>query len=272
LVSDTQITAVTPASASAGAVDVTVTAGGVSSATSPPDLFTYTAPAPTVTLSPIRRLTQTTVTLNGSVSPGGQAITNCRFQYGTGNQFGSSVACQYTSAGTSDGVSVSVTGLAAGTTYQYRLTLTTAGGTATSQTATFKTPAPPVPPILAAPRVGLLLVRVTHSRYIAELLGVQGISGAAVGESLVLWCVSGCQHPFRTTIPLRTAKDMTRRIGFPRSLPLLTTTRINIDVSANGKISRYASYAFYISRGALAIKITKAGCIKQTKIQRCPGT
>jgi len=268
-VSDTQITAVAPAVSAPVTVDVTVVVGGVSSATSPADQFTYTpAPPPTVTTGSPSGLTQTTVTLNGSLTASGQPITNCRFQYGTGNRFNRSAACQYGSAGTTVNVSANVTGLAPATTYRYRLVAATAEGSSTSAAATFTT----LPlPVLGAPRVGLLLVRMTGSQYLAELLGIDGITGAAIGESLVLRCVAACQHPFGETIPLRTNRDMTRRIGFPRGLLLSTATRINIDATVKGQVSRYAIYAFYLSRGALAVKVASSGCVSGTRVLRCPG-
>ncbi len=109
-----------------------------------------------------------------------------------------------------------------------------------------------------------------HSPYIAELLGIQGIDGGAVGQSLVLQCVANCQHPLKTTFPLRKRNDLTRKIGLTRGLLVSKATRIVIDLAAKGKVSDYASYAFFISRGAIAVKIAKTGCIMGTSIQKCP--
>ena len=265
--STTSLTVVSPGGS--GTVDIVVITPGGSSFTGPADQFTYgaTTGPPTVTTGSATKVSQTSATVNGTVDTGGQTLTSCRFQYGTNTRFALSAACA-SGSGTPRPVHAKLTGLMPGTTYHYRLVATTiAGGTTTGSPMTFTTTSRPV---VAAPRVGLLLSRVTHSRYIAELLGIQGIDGGAVGQSLVLQCVANCQHPLKTTFPLRKRNDLTRKIGLTRGLLVSKATRIVIDLAAKGELSSYASYAFFISRGAIAVKIAKTGCIMGTSIQKCP--
>jgi hypothetical protein len=268
--SSTSLTVVSPGGS--GTVNIIVITPGGSSVTGPGVQFTYGVPttppgtAPTVTTGSATQLSQTRATLHGSVNPGNQKITSCHFEYGTNTRFALSAACS-SGSGTPKPVYAKLTALTPGTTYHYRLAVTTSAGTTTGAPMTFTTQPQPV---VAAPRVGLLLSRVQHSRYIAELLGIQGIIGGVIGQSLVLHCVADCQHPLMTTIPLRQKPDLSRKIGLSQGLLVSTATRIVIDLVAKGQLSDYASFAFFISRGTIAVKIAKTGCIRGTSIQKCP--
>ena len=94
--------------------------------------FTTTSNAPTVTTGEATLVKQTSATLNATVNPEGQSVTECRFEYGTSNSYGSSVPCaSLPGSGTSPvAVSASITGLNANTTYHYRVTAANAGGPA----------------------------------------------------------------------------------------------------------------------------------------------
>ena len=263
--SSTSLTALSPAGT--GIVNIVVITPGGTSATGPASQFTYgSATAPTVTTEAASGVSQTAATVNGSLTANGQRISGCHFEYGTSTRFALSASCS-SGNGTPRPVHAKLTGLTPGTTYHYRLVATTTSGTTIGAAMTFTTAQQP---IIGAPRVGLLLSRVQHSQYIAELLGIQGINGGAVGQSLVLRCVAHCEHPLTTTIPLRKQNDLTRKIGLTRGLLVSRATRIVIDLAAKGKVSSYASYAFFISKGTIAVKIAKTGCIMGTSVQKCP--
>lgn len=80
-------------------------------------------------------------TLSGTVNPAGEALTECRFEYGTSEAYGSSVPCStLPGAGTTPvPVSATVSGLTPGTTYHFRLVATEVGGTGSGADATFTT-------------------------------------------------------------------------------------------------------------------------------------
>ena len=61
------------------------------------EIFNY-SPVPKVITEPSSGVSETALTLHGSVNPGGEAITECYFQYGTeaGNYTGGTVACKQT--------------------------------------------------------------------------------------------------------------------------------------------------------------------------------
>ena len=82
-------------------------------------------------------------TLSGVVLPNGGAISGCRFEYGTSSAgiLEASAPCTPAPTGSEEGapVSATVTGLAAGTTYHYRLVASNSAGSSYGVTLTFTT-------------------------------------------------------------------------------------------------------------------------------------
>jgi phosphodiesterase/alkaline phosphatase D-like protein len=106
--------------------------------------------APTVTTGEATSPTETTIKLAGTVNPNGSEVTSCEFEYGTTTSYGSEAPCSPAPGAGSEAVSVSasLSGLEAGTTYDYRVVAKNAGGETDGATKTFKTvaaiPAPTV--------------------------------------------------------------------------------------------------------------------------------
>jgi len=101
--------------------------------------FETSCPAPVVTTGPATDVTTTGVTLNGTVNPNG-AATTVSFEWGTTTAYGQTTPGQALGAGTvAQGVSAALTDLTPCTTYHYRTTATSAGGTATGADASFRT-------------------------------------------------------------------------------------------------------------------------------------
>ena len=106
----------------------------------------YNRLAPTVATGAATSIGQTAATLNASVNPNGEEVTTCRLEYGTSPSYGSSAPCSPGPGGGEDavGVAASIGGLAAKTSYHYRVVATNAVGTSYGGEATFKTlPEPP---------------------------------------------------------------------------------------------------------------------------------
>jgi beta-glucanase (GH16 family) len=101
-------------------------------------------------------LTQTSATLNATVNPNGGAVSDCHFEYRTTASYGSSVPCTtLPGAGTSAvAVSAPVTGLAANTTYHFRIVATNPGGTSYSSDQMLTTL--PNPPTVATGAASLI--------------------------------------------------------------------------------------------------------------------
>jgi hypothetical protein len=88
------------------------------------------AAAPAATTGAASGVTYQSAVLAGSVKPGGES-TVVYFQYGTTTEYGAQSAPTQVPAGTKAvPVSITISGLAAGTTYHYRLVASNAAGTA----------------------------------------------------------------------------------------------------------------------------------------------
>jgi len=106
-------------------------------------IFTTLTPPVAVTGSATSVL-DTTATLNGSVDPHGLATTY-HFEYGLTAAYGSQSTDTSAGSGSSSvAVSANVTGLAAGTTYHFRVVATNAAGTVAGSDQIFTTLTPPV--------------------------------------------------------------------------------------------------------------------------------
>ena len=245
---------------------MTSTAGGAS-AVRPEDVFSYAGPPKLTILAP-SAVAPTGATLRASINTSGLPITGCHFQYGTSKRYSHTVRC---SSGSSPGGVIAVlNGLVPATGYHYQLTAVTASGTSLSADQKFSTPQLPA---VVAPLVGLVIQRdARQAGVIGKLLGIQGISGAALGESLLVQCVKACSHKLMLKVRLLNARVMRRKIRLLQALLLSTATRIEIDVSANGKLSRYARYAFAPAGQSLAVRVTVSGCLSASRrVVRCGG-
>ncbi len=85
---------------------------------------------------------ETSATLFASVNPRGGSVGNCKFEYGTTTGYGSSASCVSLPGSGSSPVVVDASiasGLAADTTYHYRISATNSAGTSKGGDVTFKT-------------------------------------------------------------------------------------------------------------------------------------
>jgi hypothetical protein len=93
-------------------------------------------------------ITSNSATLNGTVDPAGQPITDCHFDYGTTASYGKSVACSPAPSGSGAvAVHADLSGLADNTTYFFRLVATNADGTTDGRLTSLTTAGSPVPSI-----------------------------------------------------------------------------------------------------------------------------
>ncbi len=102
--------------------------------------------APVVVTEPATSITQTSATLNATVNPKDQTVSECEFEYGTSEAYGTSVPCSSLPGSGESPVMVSapVTGLVANTTYHFRIVATNVNGTSQGSDQMFTTlPNPP---------------------------------------------------------------------------------------------------------------------------------
>ena len=95
---------------------------------------------PTVVTGSASSLTQSSATLNATVNPNDETVTDCHFEYGTSTLYGTNVPCtSMPGAGTSPvAVSAPIEGLTH-TTYHFRIVATNATGTSEGADQTFTT-------------------------------------------------------------------------------------------------------------------------------------
>ena len=88
-----------------------------------------TTTTPSATSDPASSVSHRSATLNGTVAPHGETVTDCHFEYGTDTSYGSTAPCSPSSpSGTTPSpVSADVSGLTPGTTYHSRVVITTDG-------------------------------------------------------------------------------------------------------------------------------------------------
>jgi Fibronectin type III domain len=99
--------------------------------------------APTAITGPVSSVGPTSATANGTVNPNGQSTT-WYVEYGTSTAYGTKTSSKSAGAGASNtAVSASLTGLAPGTTYHYRVVATNGAGTARGADGIFATPSAP---------------------------------------------------------------------------------------------------------------------------------
>jgi alpha-tubulin suppressor-like RCC1 family protein len=97
---------------------------------------------PTIVTGGASSLTQDSATVNATVNPNGEDVSECEFEYGTTSSYGSNAPCAPSpGSGTAAvAVSASIGQLTANTTYHFRVRATNPEGTSESSDATFTTP------------------------------------------------------------------------------------------------------------------------------------
>ena len=122
---------------------------------------------PTVTTGAATNVERTTATFTATVDPNG-AATTYRFQYGTSTSYGLQTAEATVPAGDDPvAVTVNVTGLTAGTTYNYRVTATNAAGVVNGANRTVQTDGNPSAPAVSTQ--GVTNVRPTTATLTARV-------------------------------------------------------------------------------------------------------
>jgi hypothetical protein len=114
-------------------------------------VFVTRVPPPTAATGTPTALSETAANVSGTVNPDDATLTSCDFEYGPSSAYGLSAPCATGGAGAPDlaggatqAVTATLSPLAAGTTYHYRLVASSASGTSVGADTTFKTLAPPL--------------------------------------------------------------------------------------------------------------------------------
>ena len=98
------------------------------------------ASPPTIESEHASGLTASAATVAAGVNPHGEAVTGCRFQYGTTAKYGFSTGCSNRGTGTAPReVSVELKALKSATTYHFRILASNRAGTTAGKDETFET-------------------------------------------------------------------------------------------------------------------------------------
>lgn len=146
------------------------------SASSPTNQFMTSAtppPAPTATTDPASSVNGTSATLNGTVNAENVAVTSCEFEYGTDTSYGQTAPCSpFPGAESGDQpVSAAITGLTAGTTYHFRVVMSTEGGTTDGADKTF------TPAVTGTATTGVASDVTATSATLSGSVDAQGVAG-----------------------------------------------------------------------------------------------
>ncbi|HEV7584624.1 MAG TPA: alkaline phosphatase family protein [Solirubrobacteraceae bacterium] len=130
---------------------IVATNGGGASTDPSPEAFSTLPNAPTVETDAPSSVRQTLATLNGTLNPNGAQLSNCHFDYGTSEAYGSSVPCTSTPAAGNSPVTVSaaVSGLSPASAYHFRLVAANSGGAGAGTDGTLTT-LPNAPAVVTA--------------------------------------------------------------------------------------------------------------------------
>jgi hypothetical protein len=172
---------------------------------------------------------QTTATLAGTVNPTGLTVSNCHFSYGIGSPSGTNAPCSaLPGSGTSDvAVSATLSDLTAGTTYEFRLVATSAGGTSFGAIDTFTTttatPPPPTNHTLTVSKSGAgsgtvtsspagISCGATCSHVYAQATAVTLTASPAAGSAFAAWS-GACTGTGRCTVTTNADAVVTATFG-----------------------------------------------------------
>lgn len=97
--------------------------------------------APTVVTMVASPVSQSAATLNATVNPNGEQVTACSFEYGSSLPYSKSAPCTPSPGAGESAVAVAaqVSALSSNTTYHFRVSATSAGGTSVGDDETFQT-------------------------------------------------------------------------------------------------------------------------------------
>ena len=209
------------------------------------------APPPTVTTASASSVSTTAATLNGTVNPNG-AATTYQFEYGTTTSYGSFSPASPATVGSGTSAvaeSADITGLTAGTTYDFRIVGTNANGTTHGANLTLTTSTAggtyvPVKPIRVTdtrtgsglPNAGQLLGAAgTLNVTVAGTAASDGVPSDAVAIVANVTAVSPSAAGFFTVYASGEAQPTVSNLNFVAGET--TANLVTVPIGANGDIT-----------------------------------
>jgi outer membrane protein assembly factor BamB len=194
---------------------------------------------PAVVTSAASSVTESSVTLNATVDPGGAALADCHFDYGSTASYGSAAPCT-SLPGVGLGaaaVSAPVTGLAAGTNYYFRIVATNAGGISYGEAMVLTTASPPatltstMPPSQGEGHQGVLAFEEQKQPAPEAALLSKSLAASPAGTVTVkLGCSAGTSR-CTGTLALSTLSAVNARHRSRRKASILTLAVGSFDIA-----------------------------------------
>jgi hypothetical protein len=251
-VSGGSFSASVPLSKGANALTAVVTSNGGASG-SASETVTYTPPAgsvaPVAQAGSAKQVKTTSAELTGTVTPGG-ASTTSRFEYGKSTSYGKTTSTVTLAAsGSASSVSATVKGLAANTTYHFRLVASSSAGSSSSQDVKFRTAK------LSPKRVSdSVTPRADHSAPYVYKLGGSIVLPAHVSKK------SGCAGSVSVTVKLGKHKVAGRRLRVNRRCKFSGTASFSAHkLKDSGKLSfgfRFTGNRVLAARGGRSRQVS----------------
>jgi hypothetical protein len=202
---------------------------------------------PTVETLGAASVTETAATLTGKVDPRGQA-SSCKFLYGTTTAYGQEVPCTTAPGSGSSpvGVTASISGLAAGTIYHYRLLAENPSGSVSGGDEEFRTVSAPVVEKPGTPPGGGEVKGFTEALPKVSIFGTSLTVASSGGFSLKLSCPAGLTQ-CAGTVTLKTLTAVAAKAK--KSILTLATASFTI---ASGKVKVLSLHLTSKGRALLA--------------------
>jgi hypothetical protein len=134
---------------------------------------------------------------------------------------------------------------------------------------------PPVAPSSAPTRLGafkpLFVTRAGRGQALGTFNGLGDVVGARPGGILRVLCVRGCAR--RLKVARRVPQRGSLKITLPHALALRRSTRIELQLTAPGFVTRYQRYRFERRPEGTRARHVAAGCLARKQPRRtttCP--
>ena len=110
----------------------------------------------------------------------------------------------------------------------------------------------------------------TGNNTIGLLEEVAEMQGAQAGDTLVVRCSTSCERPLHKVTKVKARKPRGKLLILP-PFPLRQSTRIEIELLAKGRVTRFVEYRFARVGNKLVAHVVRRGCLTaKARIETCP--
>ncbi|MGA9285959.1 MAG: PKD domain-containing protein [Solirubrobacteraceae bacterium] len=111
----------------------------------------------------------------------------------------------------------------------------------------------------------------TAGNTLGLLVGIAAVKGVHTGDKIVIRCIAGCRRRLQESLLVGGHRNTHGTITISPPLPLLGTTRIEMQVLTRGRVTRFAQYRFVRMRRGVIAYVAHQGCLSSAgRSLRCP--